>query len=487
MLSVAIIDANEKANVAWKGLAASVVAGWLRWEIDRAGLTLADPRTADVVLLAYAGALDWRANCTAYLRRFGIEPRAERRVRRPYIVAGGPCDAIPLTVLDVADAVGVGEGYNLVRMLLYRVRSGESVDEIDGWLTEYQHAITRRQTVDLTRDAAAPWLLSEPAPVLAEPDPYVEWDMPPVRSDDGVVRIVASKGCHLKCAFCATTYRQGYRADNDGDRVLRRVKGLVAAGERVQLLSNDPANLPYFRRVVGDLDSESFTILEVGDPGNRAAIKRSHIKISRFGVEGISERIRRAFGKAITDDQILEILADLHGAGRNTHMFFIPGAPYEQERDWVEFRVFYERLTRTIRNGICRVKFTKFLPTPPAPLARFVADLSYELRLADTSAWISGNAASRHILYVAPRLAKTHALNVAEQLSVSLPVAQSLLTGGRQGAVDLAPTVEDAARLPWEVVRWPIAPHLRWKVGEVYRDRMLSGSAPARSLSRLAP
>lgn len=209
--------------------------------------------------------------------------------------------------------------------------------------------------------------------------------------------------------------------------MLGALQNLKAAGERVQLVSNDPMNLPYFRRINTKLDSQSFTVMEMSDDANRAAIIRSGVGIARFGVEGISERIRKAFAKPIGNDHLLDVLADLHAHKINTHMFFIVGAPGESAQDWQEFREFYDRLARTIRNGICRIKFTTFVNTPPAPLARFVPDLTYEREMESMRDWIGKNAASRHLVYVRGRGGKSHTVNVAEQLAISNSEAMRLV------------------------------------------------------------
>jgi hypothetical protein len=299
----------------------------------------------------------------------------------------------------------------------------------------------------------------------------VDWDTPPVRSDDKVVRLIGSKGCHFKCGFCATTYRQTYRRNENEGQVLGQLLALKAQGERVQIVSNDPLNLPYFRRVASRLDSQSFTVQEVQDPENRRAIIRSGVGIARFGIEGISPRIRKAFGKPISDDEIVELLVDFHRAKVNTHMFYIVGSPYETAEDWAHFRTLYERLTRVLHTGICRVKFTTFVPTPPAPLARYVPDLTYDREMTALRNWISGNAASRHMVYIRGRGGVKHTANVAEQLAIPLALATELVHDAR-GTVDLAPTFADFQRLTSEVVAWPLAPETRWKIGNVYRGRM---------------
>lgn len=470
MLKIGLIDANEMASREYSGMAGSVVSGWLEWEMSRVNVTKHAPQDADIILLVFSGALDWLSNCKAYLRKHGIISDAHTRGRRPYIIAGGPSDAIPFTALTIADAITVGEAYNFVRLLFSEVQDGRDIQQIRDWIIEYPHAIERSQIDGLRRDATRPWLLAEPAPKLARPDDYVDWNTPPVRSSDKVVRIIAEKGCHCKCLFCATTYRQTHRQNDNDRQVISTLATLKAKGERVQLVSNDPMNLPYFRRITTKLDSQSFTIMEVSDNENRAAIIKSGVGIARFGVEGISERIRNAFAKPIKNDHLLDVLAELHANKINTHLFFIVGSPGETVTDWNEFREFYDRLSRAITWGICRIKFTTFVSTPPAPLARFVPNLEYETNMDIMRKWISANAASKHLVYVRGRGGKTHIDNVAEQLSVNLDVARGLVGG--LGSTDLAPTLDDAQRLPWEVIAWPIPLEMRYKIASTYARRM---------------
>lgn len=479
MLSVAIIDANEKANRAYANLTSSVVAGWLAWECQQARIPLAAPGNADLILLCFSGALDYVENCRRYLKRFGIEPRASHRAHRPYVITGGPADAIPFAALEIADALAVGEAYTFVRQLLSLIVAGQSIPAIQEFIAAYPHAIERSQLTGLERDRGRPWLLANEAPKLASPDDWVDWDgVPPVRSDDKVVRIIGSKGCHFKCAFCATTYRQTYRKNENAAAVVGTLRALKRQGERVQILSNDPLNLPYFRTISSALDSQSFTVQEVKDRENRMAIIRSGVRIARFGVEGVSPRIRNAFGKPISDDDLIDALLHLHEHRINTHMFFIVGSPYETADDWIAFRALYERLTRTLANGICRVKMTTFVPTPPAPLARFVPDLTYEREVASFRDWVSGNAASRHMVYIQGRGGRAHTANVAEQLAIPLPMAEELVSSP-DGTVDLAPTLDDFRRMTAEVIAWPLPDATRWKVGNVYRAKMTNRVAVA--------
>jgi hypothetical protein len=62
---------------------------------------------------------------------------------------------------------------------------------------------------------------------------------------------------------------------------------------------------------------------------------------------------------------------------------------------------------------------------------------------------------------------KSIAIDVAEFLAAPLDLVKSWVGGA--GTVDLAPKIEDAERLPWEIVKWPWPPAARWRAAEHYR------------------
>lgn len=502
MLTIGIVDANSLSNQERTGLAdpdipgksqgyeapGAVVSGWLAWEAGKAGIELkvTEPATWDLVLLVFAGAKDYPLVCKRELRKRRIDPDPRTR-ERPYVITGGAVDATPLTALDVADAVALGEGFQFARALFNQVAGGATVQDIRTWIAAYPHAIERSQLKGIERDPARPWMLSKVHEPLGSVDPVVDYDIPPIYSDK-VIRVIGSKGCHKKCAFCATTFRQAYTQNPDGPRVLREITAIRAKGRRAQLLSNDPADLPYFRELKGRMDSESFTISELADDANRAAIIRNGIGIARFGVEGLSERIRAAFGKAVTNERILDVITDFASHHIGTHLFLIPGAPFEAQQDWDEFRDFFEQLTRRLARltsfdedeatgkvtrgtlAITRIKMTKFEPSPPAPLARFVPDTSYWARIEGFTEWLHGNATNRYVVPIWPRQPKQHVKDVADALNVPLPVAAQLTAG--PGTFDLAPTLDEARRMPWELVAWPLSVEIRFKQAEVFKRRM---------------
>ena len=293
-----------------------------------------------------------------------------------------------------------------------------------------------------------------------------------MRSDDGVIRVIASKGCQLKCAFCATTYRQPVSRSDDA-RLIQRVR--AHAGDRIQLLSNDPLNVPAFRKVQTRLDHASLTVMELADDANRAAVIRSRPRIVRVGVEGVAPRIRAAFGKPITDDELLAHLATLHANRIHTHSFWIVSAPFEAATDWADWWTLWDRLCAAIDWGMHRAKLTVFTPTPPAPLARWLPPIRGDS--PDRADILDQRTASPHlrrILIVTGGRTPAWQRRCGDQFGVR----PDELPWHAEQTVDLAPTVDDYQRLPAEVIAWPIAAARRWKMADLYRTRMLDTDRP---------
>ena len=470
-----IVDANAAASKEYQGIVASIIGQWIEWEGRRFGFEVVPPESADVIFLAFAGSVNWRGECRKALKRIKIEHVARKRGRSPYIIAGGPVDATPFIALEIADALVVGEGYRLVRAIFEIAKQNGTVSDIRHLFETDPNAIERSQTDPIERDPVRPWLLAKQIDPLASPDSYVDWNVPSVKTDDKVVRIIGSKGCHFKCSYCATTYRQAYTGNPNERKVRAQIQRLSKAGHRVQVLSNDPANIPWYADVSQKLDSGSYTIEEFLKAENRAAIIRQRPKIVRFGVEGLSPRIRFAWNKPIPDPTLLDVLNDLQKNKINSHMFLIAGAPYETFADWEHWLGFVAKLTRMIHWGICRIKLTSFQPNPPAPLMRFVSGAGWEAGYRHFMREYFNNHVSPHVLLINPRLSETRKIDVAEQLQIDNATALKLIT--TPGTIDLAPTVEDFARLASNIVEWPIDARRRWRVAETYKNRMHSNKA----------
>lgn len=474
MLKVGIVDANQSRIDAEKFIdnVVSVVGHWLKYEMDKTGLALSPPNEADVIFLVYAGAIDFISATRRALRRLNIETDAAKRVAGPYIITGGPVDVAPYTALAIADALAIGEAYLYVRQVLDIIKADGSVQDVNDFSAGYDHALTRDQLPSDEREPDRPWLFAKAPPILARPDEYVDWEgTPSIRSPDKVTRLLVSKGCHMKCKFCATTYRQTYRVNEHAESVLTTIKTLRTHGERVSFITNDVADLPYFNLIpqYGSVDNQSLTIKAIRDEDRLQTLVESGIKIARFGVEGISERIRHGFGKPIPNEELYQRIAYLNGNGVNTHMFFIVGAPYETAEDWAEFRKFYGSIAKVIRRGLCRIKLTAFTPCATTPLGYFVSPSIYYQHMKYTQKWVAQNWANHHMFIIPGKKPESLAESLREQFAVTKSQAAMMV---KEQTHNLAPTLDDARRFQWEVVQWPLDVTKRWKLGQSYMKYM---------------
>lgn len=494
MLSIGILDCNSTLKDDDHFLEiTSVVGQWLRYEVGKAALTEVLPADCDVLFLVHSGELDFRWNVREGLNRLGIQWDAEKR-SRPYIITGGAVDVAPFMALTIANGLAVGEAYTFVRDILRIVKAGGDVQDISAYITEYPHALERQQLAEFETDRHAPWLLTNPPSALASPDPYVDWgDMPAFVSDDNVARLMASKGCHLKCGFCATTYRQTYRVNDHPDILVQQMRELKANKQGVSFITNDAGELPFLEDVVneGMLQFQSMTVKSMRDPHTRKVITQHPLKIVRFGVEGISERIRIAFGKSISNTELLDLLHDLRHIydpdkdklrAQMVRLFFIVGAPYESTADWDNLREFVlgkNGLVAQTEMGVVQLKFTAFNPQPPTPLMYFVPSREYwsHYHLLENNMVMNRAARERntgnfsnHVWTMGPRSPKHHARDFADNHNLTPKQANALFNTFI--VRDLAPTLDHARRFGCEVIRWPIPLEIRYRISRVYQKRM---------------
>ena len=452
-------------------------AQWLAWEMQRAGLKRYAPADANVVLFTFSSSIHFRQGAYQAFRQAGLPALAVERKGQPYVVVGGAVDATPRNALRFGDALAVGEGYALVRKIL-RCHTPAQVKRL---LIDDPHAIERSQYYSQEYDEERPWLMpSNPGP-LAEPDNRVDWSIPDVRGNDGVTRVIGSKGCHLKCGFCSTTYRQQYATRPAADlrnRVAHWSEERADDGKkhRPQIVSNDPLNLPGFDAIRGRLSFASVTLMELMDDAHLEALAATRPKLVRVGVEGVSERIRRNFGKAIRTADLLERLARLHQRKVNTKTFWIQNAPYETADDWNGWFSIWRWWSQNVDWGVHRFKLTPFSPTPPAPLCRFAPNPENILswNIVDQLAWMMSDGPNRRSIPDGmPRIdTQWNILREQMQMPSAMPMPEI------EGTLDLAPDYADWQRMPSEVIRWPVSQAQRYNIGQVYRRRMTGDAAP---------
>lgn len=463
MLKVAIVDANENPNNNFEQYdIVSVVGHWLLFECGKYDVDVCDYQEADIIFFVYAGAIGWRQKANGFLKK---------TKGNAYIIAGGQIATLPFTALKYCNTLAIGEAFIFTRKVLLMISKGCTKQDIKQFSIDYPHTIERLQLEGLV-STDKPYMLDNSPTIIASPDEYIDWDIPPIRCADKIVRVVASKGCGLKCKFCSTSWSQKYQIHDNHSRFVGNLLGLERMGERSIVISNDVAALPFYGRLMdtGSMEVQSLSFRAIKKAKQLAVTSGMKNNMVRIGVEGVSERLRVACGKPIKNNDLIETLCKLHSSGVKTHLFFISGLPYEDESDWDEHRYLIRELSRRIDRCIMRIKYTAFNPTPPTPLARLIQSKQANDRARDFAAWFYNNSASRHIMIIKPKMNKNWCKDVADMWGVNADYVANIQHESQ--TIDLMPSLDMLNRAKWQVIKWPLPIKMAFNMVDVYKRHM---------------
>jgi len=358
-----IVDADYSRSK-YQGLAAQ----WLAWEAMRIGVDVAHPDDADGLLISTTSQQ--------------AIPKVRSAIRRhkasgKLIIIGGAGSYGPAVFDDIATAVCVGEGRGFLGTLL-----------LDG--------------VDKALSMPEVWIPGEERTV--EPSYEFPWDTPPILHPDGRYRVVESRGCRHKCLFCQTGWERQYRC-NDTARVIRQCRELERRGLAYDLLTNDAGATGIIKHLRGATAvSARFRHIETWDTNQFP-------RTVRIGVEGMSERLRRAVAKPIPHDRLVTLCHRLMFAGKTVRLFFITGLPLEESVDYDEFCELIRDIGKAPK-GICHITMHAYIPQPATPLAIFPLIDEYWEREEDVfRKFIDGPLFSRRVNLAKPAMYKTRLKN----------------------------------------------------------------------------
>jgi radical SAM superfamily enzyme YgiQ (UPF0313 family) len=354
-MRVAVIDANYR-HAKFYGLAAT----WLRWEAQRAGVDIVPVESADIALVTVSS-------------QQGVAD--VRRVRKtipcgvPVVLGGGGAWG-PAIFRGLCDCVCVGEGQRFVRTLFSEgEKAARELPECWNW-NDTRHVI---------------------------PGTIFPWDVPPLRHPDGTVRVFGARGCQRKCLFCQTGWEQKYQQNPNPGIVKAQIASLKRAGHKVAVITNDGAADDY-DGVIGQQEFVSATV----DKLLAKPITRSWAKSIRVGVEGVSERLRRAVGKPVTNADLAALTLRAWSNGVGVRWFFIAGLPGETDADWAELRELVNMI-RHASKGVVMANFHAFIPQPASPLCVLPLRDEYWERFEEFRRWFfHGPGFTRRMQIVAP-------------------------------------------------------------------------------------
>lgn len=265
--------------------------------------TLAD-RSARAFDAVFISVLDSRCMVGAaeHFDRWGLAlDRRSRSDSDPLVWAGGQGLANPRPFDLIADLIVIGDAEQPLPALLELWHSGargkaflERAAAVPGVYVPSVHDPARdRVRLSVSEDIGAS-LRDEISVSL-----------------DGTRRIEIARGCRYKCAFCSLGWRAPVRENTPAD-VITQIR---RSPKRVHLQAGDAeshSGIGEIRAALaehGGIDQgwtgRLDTLLENPDIETTGSIETPGSKRYAFGVEGVSHRLRRAFGKGYLTDERL--------------------------------------------------------------------------------------------------------------------------------------------------------------------------------------
>lgn len=286
----------------------------------------------------------------------------QRTASDPIIIRGGAGSFNPSTIMDTCDLFFIGEGEDILPELLSFLEQGireerdreeillEAVQTWDClWAPRFYE---QRFSPDGTLTGMIPLRSDVPERIRFA---YVR-DMDlcfictkkignyyyPSEIASG---IEVTKGCEGQCSFCYSGFTYLPFRARSVDRVIRAVKELIfySGSNYVTLNSFCGASYPFLNTLIRRYEKEIPVPMEMMsqridsfqlNPEFTAYLSGQGVDRVVFGVEGMSQRLRRSVSKNYTEEQILQTIRMVcRNRYETVKLMFIAGLPGEGEAD----------------------------------------------------------------------------------------------------------------------------------------------------------
>lgn len=305
----------------------------------------------------------------------GIQYERTKRAEKPIIFVGGQLPSYnPGPLREIVDIVGVGDGEESAPAVLEALRAGTPVQELVSIPGVYVSSVDNKaqwqQVDDISATLRYPFinhaLLAGKSGVRVEKS----WER----------RIEVARGCRRKCMFCGVSWTKRYR-EQSAEAV---VKELLATDGCVKCFAPDLRAHSKWG-VIQKAYDDSKRVNQARDLSTRIILQHGFGTSRSYstGIDGLSERIRRALAKPLTRAQLREVVEKSNGHMGSLGMYMILGLPGETDddvREWfetlasVELKATRQLTKQDISRGFSAERFfaivtlNAFSPTPHTPL-----------------------------------------------------------------------------------------------------------------------
>ncbi len=221
---------------------------------------------------------------------------------------------------------------------------------------------------------------------LSDSPPVTRPLVPTAQAVHERVVIEIMRGCPNGCRFCQAGHTRLPVRRRSADEIVDIARRAVAATgyDEISLLSLSTSDYPHLDELIGRLNAElaglhvsiSLPSLRVDSqlkalPKLTGAVRKGGLTIA---AEAGSERLRRAIGKNITEDDMLAGVQAAYEAGwRKVKVYFLAGLPGETDADIDAIFELCRRMSMTGREvmgqpGAINASISWFVPKPHTPM-----------------------------------------------------------------------------------------------------------------------
>jgi radical SAM superfamily enzyme YgiQ (UPF0313 family) len=292
---------------------------------------------------------------------------SDRTDAHPIVIVGGGACFNPEPVAPFVDVICVGDGDDFARSMLEALSAKgrqariDALSELPGAYVPHRRKVVYDDTGFFIKD-----ILGEDRPIV----PAVCDTFPPIlHKAESSDELILTHGCRGTCHFCSIAWQVPYR-----ERPKEEVFETIQMYPEVMLTSTNFGGISYVSELiggsfwgVGDMRVDDFVRkvppIETGTEFEGRTLE--------FGIEGISERLRKILGKpiktALVDEAIEKALA---GGCRRLKLMFIRGVPTENDNDWNEFFKWFWPTYKKLEEAGAAVEaqFTPLTRQPHTPL-----------------------------------------------------------------------------------------------------------------------
>jgi radical SAM superfamily enzyme YgiQ (UPF0313 family) len=331
-----------------------------------------------------------------HFRAWGVPLRRQDRRGGPLVWAGGQGLHNPMPFYDIADIVVIGDAEDpLPELLRLWERHGNTpgflaaASTVEGVLVPAHHD---------PREIAIRQAVASDIGITLRENVSV--------NHGGMRRVEIARGCPKACNFCSIGWRTPYR-ENTAEQIITTIRKSpkilhLQAGdaESHSGISEIRAALrergAYDQGWTGTVQAVAGAILD--NPDQTVSGKKRYA----FGVESVTERVRRIVGKPwLTDERLIEstieFLGRIEGDSKGRAAWhLIAGLPGETMRDCIQLMRVIQAIDRGRRGRTARnlsLHWQPFQPLPGTPMQWFGAGggarkFSQMFRPLESQAWV---------------------------------------------------------------------------------------------------